>query len=162
MVLSHAHQRPAATFFEALLLYDYNSGRKASLPQYIVEMFNEQYKQQEASKGYCKDSKDELEEKVRDLERRTWAAEGAVEDLGSLSPVQRLDGEAKENRVGSMRAPIKRFSFMDTESKPIKRFPFMDTESKPKSSLQERMNRAAPYRKPVPTKEEDVWADDVI
>ena len=118
----------------------------------MVEMFNEQYKRQESSKGHSKEYKEELEEKVRDLEQRTWAAKGATEDLGSTSLIRRLDSETKDSKIGSMRSPIKKLTLMSSETKP--------ENSAQKNTI---TNLVAPSRNAIPTKdEEDAWADDYI
>ena len=117
----------------------------------MVEMFNEQYKRQELSKDYCEQSKEELEEKVRDLEQQTWAAKGATEDLGSATSVRKLNSDGQDSKARSTRySPMKTLHFETSDVKP---------EGGVRNSVP--VNRVPQSQNAVLAEDEDVWADDL-
>lgn len=84
IVLSHAHQRVAATTEEDLVVYDYKSGRRSALPDFVATAFARIWELQDAESRAARNEIAALEESVRAIERATWDREDAVEDMGVL------------------------------------------------------------------------------
>jgi Thioesterase-like superfamily len=86
LILSEAHQRPAARCLEENVIYDYRLQCKTSLmPGFIIEQFKKTWAMQEEAKGIWKKRILEIEYKVRALEVASWDREDAVEDMGSAT-----------------------------------------------------------------------------
>lgn len=84
MIVSEAHQRPAARCYEDIVTYNYKKGRKTqTLPPFMVEQFKAIWKLQEEAKSKCQQQILDIENRVRSLELNSWDREGAVEDMGS-------------------------------------------------------------------------------
>ncbi|KAF2459681.1 thioesterase-like superfamily-domain-containing protein [Lineolata rhizophorae] len=83
LILSELHRRPAARCVEELVLYDYRAGRKARMPDWMVEVLSRTWAEQEEAKVLWGGRARDLEERVRELERGSWDREGAVEDFGT-------------------------------------------------------------------------------
>lgn len=50
VILSHAHQRPAARCFEDVVVYDYTRGSKTTLPPFIVQELSDAFDLQEETR----------------------------------------------------------------------------------------------------------------
>ena len=86
MILSEAHQRPAARCFEDIVIYDYKKNRKTvNIPPFVMEQFEAMWKQQEQEKENWRHRVAEIENRVRNLELKSWDRVDAVEDNGSAS-----------------------------------------------------------------------------
>ncbi|KAJ6149115.1 hypothetical protein N7471_000314 [Penicillium samsonianum] len=86
MILSEAHQRPAARCFEDIVIYDYKKNRKTvNVPPFVMEQFETMWKQQEQEKKNWRQQIVEIENRVRNLELESWDRADAVEDNGSAS-----------------------------------------------------------------------------
>jgi hypothetical protein len=85
IVLSHHHRRVAAKLEEDIVIYDYKSASKTSMPDFMAELFAETYRLQEEEKDRARRRIWDLISSVEDLERQTWNREDAVEDLGSTN-----------------------------------------------------------------------------
>lgn len=86
MIVSEAHQRPAARCYEDIVTYDYKLGRKTqALPPFMIDQFKAIWELQEKAKGTWQQRIIEIESQVRTLELESWDREGAVEDLGSAA-----------------------------------------------------------------------------
>ncbi|CAI7659324.1 unnamed protein product [Penicillium viridicatum] len=86
MILSEAHQRPAARCFEDIVIYDYKKNRKTvNIPPFILEQFEAMWKQQEQEKENWRRRIADIENRVRNLELESWDRADAVEDNGSAS-----------------------------------------------------------------------------
>ncbi|KAJ5840743.1 uncharacterized protein N7525_005931 [Penicillium rubens] len=84
MILSEAHQRPAARCFEDIVIYDYKKNRKTvNIPPFVMEQFEAMWKQQEQEKENWRRRIAEIETRVRNLELKSWDRADAVEDNGS-------------------------------------------------------------------------------
>ncbi|KAJ5416057.1 hypothetical protein N7465_004752 [Penicillium sp. CMV-2018d] len=86
MILSEAHQRPAARCFEDIVIYDYKKNRKTvNIPPFVMEQFETMWKQQEQEKENWRQRIADIENRVRNLELESWDRADAVEDNGSAS-----------------------------------------------------------------------------
>ncbi|KAJ5597469.1 hypothetical protein N7537_007553 [Penicillium hordei] len=86
MILSEAHQRPAARCFEDIVIYDYKkNGKTVNIPPFVMEQFETMWKQQEQEKVNWRQQIANIENRVRNLELGSWDRADAVEDNGSAS-----------------------------------------------------------------------------
>ncbi|KAJ5942039.1 hypothetical protein N7516_002207 [Penicillium verrucosum] len=86
MILSEAHQRPAARCFEDIVIYDYKKNRKTvNIPPFVMEQFETMWKQQEQEEVNWRQRIADIENRVRNLELESWDRTDAVEDNGSVS-----------------------------------------------------------------------------
>lgn len=86
LILSEAKQRAAARCHEDVVLYDYRVGRKVSeLPQFMIDQFRHTWELQQEAKRVNRLKVQEIEAKVRTLEKESWDREGAVENMGSAA-----------------------------------------------------------------------------
>ncbi|GES60930.1 thioesterase/thiol ester dehydrase-isomerase [Aspergillus terreus] len=82
MVISEAHQRPAARIHEDLVTYDYRLGKKTALPPFLMAQCKATWELQEQAKKLWRERILEIEARVRTLEVESWDREDAVEDTG--------------------------------------------------------------------------------
>jgi hypothetical protein len=86
IILSEAHQRPAARCFEENVIYDYTKNSKAAeFPPWIMEQFKVIWELQEQEKVKYAQRIADIENRVRTLELESWDAVDAVEDTGSAA-----------------------------------------------------------------------------
>lgn len=86
MIISEAHQRPAARCHEDIVTYDYKKLRKTpELPPFVFEQFKLIWELQEKAKVEWQQRISDLENQVRTLELESWDRSDAVEDTGSAS-----------------------------------------------------------------------------
>ncbi|KAF4768534.1 hypothetical protein HAV15_002274 [Penicillium sp. str.  len=86
MILSEAHQRPAARCFEDIVIYDYKKNRKTvNIPPFVMEQFETMWRQQEQEEVNWRQRIADIETRVRNLELGSWDRADAVEDNGSAS-----------------------------------------------------------------------------
>jgi hypothetical protein len=83
MILSEAHQRPAARVHEDIVVYDYKQNKKTNLPPFMEEQFHTMWELQERAREHWQQQILDIETRVRKLEVESWDREGAVEDMGS-------------------------------------------------------------------------------
>ncbi|KAL2360774.1 hypothetical protein RJZ56_006349 [Blastomyces dermatitidis] len=84
LILSEAHQRPAARCREDIVTYDYQLGRKVkTLPPFMMDQFRKTWELQEESRRTWGLKVKEIEDRVRGLETSSWDRPDAVEDMGS-------------------------------------------------------------------------------
>lgn len=83
IVVSHQHRRIAARLEEDIVVYDYKAARKASMPDFMMKLFVETYRMQEAETLLARTRIWDLINAVEALEKETWDREDAVEDVGS-------------------------------------------------------------------------------
>jgi hypothetical protein len=83
IILSELHQRPAARIYEDCALYDYRIGKKAAMPPWMTEVFQETWRLQEEAKKVNSQRVWGLLDRVRLLETESWDRVGAVEDMGA-------------------------------------------------------------------------------
>ncbi|KAM7218277.1 hypothetical protein V8F06_006340 [Rhypophila decipiens] len=83
IVLSHQHRRIAARLEEDIVVYDYRSAKKTSMPDFMVDLFARTYKMQQEEIVRARTRIWDLVRTVEALEKETWDCEDAVEDLGS-------------------------------------------------------------------------------
>ncbi|OJD22319.1 hypothetical protein ACJ73_06334 [Blastomyces percursus] len=84
LILSEAHQRPAARCHEDIVTYDYQLGRKVkTLPPFMMDQFRKTWELQEESRRTWGLKVKEIEDRVRGLETSSWDRPDAVEDMGS-------------------------------------------------------------------------------
>lgn len=83
IVLSHQHKRVAARLEEDIVVYDYRAAQKASMPGFMVELFDKTYRLQEDEIVRARTRIWDLIGAVEQLEKETWDRKDAVEDLGS-------------------------------------------------------------------------------
>lgn len=85
LILSEAHQRPAARCYEDSVMYDYRVGRKmATMPLFILQQFGAICELQEENRRVWQQRVHDIDAGVRQLEVESWDREDAVEDMGSL------------------------------------------------------------------------------
>jgi acyl-CoA thioesterase FadM len=105
VVLSETHQRVAAKITEDIAVYDYRVGKKAPLPDFMVEVLLEEWKAQQHVMRKAKSEIKVLQGKVRKVEQETWDREDAVEDMGSAATTteapQVQGGDIKEVEKGA-------------------------------------------------------------
>lgn len=85
LILSEAHQRPAARLVEDCVVYDYTKGKKTTLKPFMIEVLQETWRLQQEAKRINTERLQGLLNRVRSLETESWDREGAVEDMGSQS-----------------------------------------------------------------------------
>lgn len=85
IVLSHQHRRIAARLEEDIVVYDYRAARKAAMPGFMVDLFDQTYRQQVEETVRARTRIWELVGAVESPEKETWDREGATEDLGSAA-----------------------------------------------------------------------------
>ncbi|KAJ5781762.1 uncharacterized protein N7518_010245 [Penicillium psychrosexuale] len=86
MIMSEAHQRPAARCFEDTVVYDYEKNRKTeNIPPFMMKQFEIMWEQQEQEKKHWRRKIAEIDNRVRNLELESWDRVDAVEDNGSAS-----------------------------------------------------------------------------
>lgn len=83
MILSDARQRPAARCKEDCVIYDYQGGRKTTLPLWMLDQLEKTFDLQELSKSENSRKIEAILDRVTALERQTWDREDATEDFGS-------------------------------------------------------------------------------
>ena len=82
MILSEAKQRPAARCLEDVVVYDYKTAKKSSLPEFMLKQFVQTWELQEATKERNRLQINQIEQQVRYLETQSWDRPDAKEDLG--------------------------------------------------------------------------------
>ncbi|PGH29125.1 hypothetical protein GX50_08130 [[Emmonsia] crescens] len=84
LILSEAHQRPAARCHEDIVTYDYQLRRKVkTLPPFMMDQFRKTWELQEESRRVWGLKVKEIEDQVKRLEKSSWDRPDAVEDMGS-------------------------------------------------------------------------------
>ena len=83
VVLSHSHQRPAATIREEVVCYDYRQGKRVPLELYMIDVIRAQWRKENDEKLEWRTRRAVVQNMMTDLEQKTWAIPGAKEDLGS-------------------------------------------------------------------------------
>jgi len=83
MILSHKHRRIAARTEEDVVIYDYRAGKKATMPPFVLQTFQDTWERQEGETKRARLRIQELSREVEALEKETWNREDAVEDLGA-------------------------------------------------------------------------------
>ncbi|PGH11645.1 hypothetical protein AJ79_04785 [Helicocarpus griseus UAMH5409] len=84
LIMSEAHQRPAARCLEDDVTYDYQIGRKVkTLPPFMMEQFRHLWAMQEESRRVWASKVRDIERRVKALETASWDRADAVGDLGS-------------------------------------------------------------------------------
>lgn len=83
IILSELHRRSAARCIEDIVVYDYRKGKKSPLPPFMVDLFQETFRLQEATKKTNSDKVKELIDRVVQLEKSSWDRPDAKEDFGS-------------------------------------------------------------------------------
>lgn len=82
LILSENRQRPAARCLEDVVVYDYRLGKKSPMEPFMVEELKNTFELQEAAKRENHARVVQLENQVRELEKRTWDRPDAKEDFG--------------------------------------------------------------------------------
>ncbi|KAM7186530.1 Thioesterase-like superfamily domain containing protein [Naviculisporaceae sp. PSN 640] len=85
IVLSHQHRRIAARLEEDIVVYDYRSAKKTSMPGFMVDLFSKTYQMQLEEMIRARTRIWDLVEAVEALEKETWDRKDAVEDVGSAA-----------------------------------------------------------------------------
>ncbi|EER24279.1 hypothetical protein CPC735_056490 [Coccidioides posadasii C735 delta SOWgp] len=86
LILSEAKQRAAARCHEDVVLYDYRVGHKVSeLPNYMIDQFRHTWELQQEAKRVNRHKIQEIEMKLRTLEKTSWDRADATEDVGSAA-----------------------------------------------------------------------------
>ncbi|RMZ87038.1 hypothetical protein DV736_g5741, partial [Chaetothyriales sp. CBS 134916] len=86
VILSEAKQRLAARALEDVVLYNYQTATKTSLPPFMLDQFRETFELQEAFKRENLAKLRSIDEKVRYLEEQSWDRPDAQEDFGNSKP----------------------------------------------------------------------------
>lgn len=84
LIVSERHRRTAARCVEDVVVYDYKTARKSTLPRFMVEQFRDAFALQEQAKEANLDGVRRLLQRVRELEKASWDRDDAQEDLGSV------------------------------------------------------------------------------
>ena len=85
MILSEDKQRVAAKAEEDVVVYNYKKMQKSTLPDYMLTQFKKQFEEQEQMKNMNSARVRAILDKVQALEKATWDAADAKEDLGSAT-----------------------------------------------------------------------------
>lgn len=85
MILSEVKQRPAARCLEDVVVYDYKTASKTSLPPYVLKQFIETWDLQEAARKSNTARISAIQEQIRHLETQSWDRPDAQEDFGGQS-----------------------------------------------------------------------------
>ncbi|KAF1946571.1 hypothetical protein EJ02DRAFT_450310 [Clathrospora elynae] len=85
LILSEAHRRPAARCVEDIVVYDYKTAKKSTLPPFMVDKFRETFELQQQAKENNSRRVRQLLERVRELEKGSWDRVGAKENFGSAA-----------------------------------------------------------------------------
>jgi len=83
LILSERQQRAAARCVEDIVVYDYKRGKKTPLRPFMIDVYRETWRLQEAAKSANSERVKDLLNRVRELEVSTWDRPGAVEQVGS-------------------------------------------------------------------------------
>ena len=83
VILSELHHRVAARCVEDIVVYDYRKGQKVPLRPFMVESFQNTFKQQEQARQAYNTKIISLTNQVRKLEQDSWDRPDAKEDFGS-------------------------------------------------------------------------------
>jgi predicted acylesterase/phospholipase RssA len=82
MILSEREQRTAARCLEDIVVYDYRVGKKIALRPFMLDAFEEIYRQQAEAKERNTRRVLKILDDVRQLEKDTWDKPDAKEDMG--------------------------------------------------------------------------------
>lgn len=85
VIFSERHQRPAARLVEDIVVYDYVRGKKAPLKPFMVEGFQQVWREQESVRAEVGMRVKSIEERIREIEKASWDRADAVEDMGSAT-----------------------------------------------------------------------------
>ena len=83
IILSERHRRVAARCIEDIVVYDYRKAKKVPLRHFMVDCFQETFKQQEQVKHKYGTTIHGLMQQVKELEQASWDRPDAKEDVGS-------------------------------------------------------------------------------
>lgn len=83
IILSHGHRRAAARTTEDIAIYDYREAKKTVLPDFMLDVLRDTWRQQEERAEWARGRIWDLLREVELLEKETWDREGAVEDSGT-------------------------------------------------------------------------------
>lgn len=83
VIISESKQRAAARCLEDVVVYDYRSSKRTTLPPFMLNQFQRTFELQEAARFENESKIHHLLDRVRDIERNTWDRPDAREDLGS-------------------------------------------------------------------------------
>ncbi|KAF7508008.1 hypothetical protein GJ744_009905 [Endocarpon pusillum] len=83
VILSESRQRPAARCLEDVVVYDYRTSRRTTLPPFMLDQFQRTFELQETARFENESKIHHLLNRVRDIERNTWDRPDAREDLGT-------------------------------------------------------------------------------
>ena len=86
MILSEFKQRPAARCLEDVVVYDYRSAKKSSLPSFMLDQFAQTFDLQEKAKRDSQAKVSMIEDDVRSLETSSWDRPDAKENFGNATP----------------------------------------------------------------------------
>lgn len=65
------------------MIYDYAAANKTTIPSFVLEVFQDTWRQQEEIAHNARNRIWQLVKDVEALEKETWDREDAVEDLGA-------------------------------------------------------------------------------
>ncbi|KAH8652562.1 thioesterase-like superfamily-domain-containing protein [Xylariales sp. PMI_506] len=85
IILSHKHRRIVARTEEDIVVYDYQSAKKANVPDFVLDVFRDTFRMQEELKERATTRIWQLIREVELLEKETWDREDAIEDMGAAS-----------------------------------------------------------------------------
>ncbi|EXJ57124.1 hypothetical protein A1O7_07468 [Cladophialophora yegresii CBS 114405] len=83
LIMSEVKQRPAARCLEDVVVYNYRAGKKSTLEPFMLEQFKQTFDLQEAAKAENHGKIQQIEQRVRVLEKESWDRPDAKEDFGS-------------------------------------------------------------------------------
>lgn len=63
-------------------MFDYRVQKASQLPEHMLEMLRVRWDEQQQAKGRWEARAREVETMVEELEKASWAREGAAEDMG--------------------------------------------------------------------------------
>ncbi|KAL7624962.1 hypothetical protein AAE478_004176 [Parahypoxylon ruwenzoriense] len=85
VILSHRHQRVAARTEEDIVVCDYDTARKTTVPGFALAALRETWRRQEEEARRARARISGLVREVEALEKETWDRDGAVEDTGAAA-----------------------------------------------------------------------------
>ncbi|KAI0884160.1 uncharacterized protein GGS22DRAFT_19834 [Annulohypoxylon maeteangense] len=82
IVISHKQMRVAAATRETAILYNHNIHQRIAIPPFMLNVFQDIWRQQEETEKRARQRIVELTRSIRKFEKQIWDKEGAVEDMG--------------------------------------------------------------------------------
>ncbi|KAI1215155.1 uncharacterized protein F4807DRAFT_23472 [Annulohypoxylon truncatum] len=83
VIISHKQRRVVAATRETAILFNHKNNSKMQIPPFMLDVFQEVWRQQEEEEKRARARIFELIASIRKFEKQIWDKEGAVEDMGA-------------------------------------------------------------------------------